>query len=66
MPTSDIHDELEEHDRLYLDKLRLAVGILLEAAEEPGSMSDALQAELFAYKDRLDRSLLLVGDSPHR
>jgi len=60
--SSDIHDGLEGHEHLYLDKLRLSVTVLLEASEEPGSMSDALVSELFAYKDRLDRALLLTPD----
>jgi len=62
MPSAgNIHDDLEGHDRIFLDKLRIAVEVLLEAAQEPGTMSDALESEVFAYQDRLLRALLLRG-----
>lgn len=51
-------DELSRHDRLYLDKLRLAAEVLLEASEEPGSLPDPLVAELFLFKDRIEHALL--------
>lgn len=52
-------DELEEHDRLYLDKLRLAIEVILGAGEDPDTLNDVLQTELFLLLDRVQRALLL-------
>ena len=57
--TNDLHDELEEHDRIYLDKLRLATEVILQAGEDPGTLNDVLQTELFLFLDRVQRALLL-------
>ncbi|MCL2586491.1 MAG: hypothetical protein FWE35_29025 [Streptosporangiales bacterium] len=56
--TSGIHDGLDQHDRIYLDKLRLAIDALLDAAEEPGFLNDVLQAELFLARDKVQWALL--------
>ena len=60
---SDIHDGLDHHDRIYLDKLRLAIDILLEVAEEPGILNDVLQSELFLARDKVQHALLRIDAS---
>lgn len=52
-------DGLKAHDHLYLDKMKLAVDVLLRAGEETTMVNDALQSELFLLRDDLDRALLL-------
>lgn len=52
-------DELPSHDRLYLEKLRLATSVLLQAGEEPGVLPDTFQTELFLFRDRVEVGLLL-------
>ena len=54
-------DELEHHDRVYLDKLRLATDVLMQAAQESDLVPDPLEVELVLLKDRIDRALLSTG-----
>lgn len=54
-PKPVIHD----FERLYLDKLRLAAQVILEAAPELDLVSDPLEAELGIFKDRVEFLLLL-------
>lgn len=49
----------KEHDRIYLEKLRLAAIVILDLADEEGVINDAFQAELFLFRDRIERELLL-------
>lgn len=51
-------DALESHDRIYLDRLRLAVNVLLRAAEETDLVNDALESELLLARETLERALL--------
>lgn len=55
-------DELETCDRIYLEKLRLATTVILRLAEDPGTIPDTLEAELYLFRDRVDRALLLNPD----
>lgn len=54
-----IHDELAENDRIYLEKLRLATNVLLQVGEDQGVLNDVIQTELFIFRDRIERALLL-------
>lgn len=60
---SDHHDVLEEIDSVYLGKLRLAIDILLRVGKDPGALPNVLESELFLYRDRCERALLLAGES---
>lgn len=51
-------DPLNSRDRIYLEKLRLAVEVLLREAEDPGGTPDTLESELYIYRDRVDHVLL--------
>lgn len=51
-------DETEGRDRVYLEKLRLAIEVILRVGEDPGALPNALESELFVYRDRVDRALL--------
>jgi hypothetical protein len=57
--TTGVHDELEEHDLVYLEKLRLAADVILQVGEDPGALPDTFQTELYLFKDRVERALLL-------
>jgi hypothetical protein len=50
-------DGLFAFERTYLEKLRLACGVLLETAEDI-ILTDSVESELYALKDRLERALL--------
>lgn len=54
-----VRDELEIHDRIYLEKLRLAANVILQLAEDPGGIPETLETELYLFRDRVDRALLL-------
>jgi hypothetical protein len=56
-------DHLNSRDRIYLEKLRLAVEVLLREAEDPGGIPDTLESELYIYRDQVDR--VLLGPDPH-
>lgn len=66
MTTPDVHDELEVHDRIFLEKLRLAADVILSLGDDAEILPDPFQAELYIFRDRVERSLLLqpsaVGD----
>lgn len=57
-------DELNHHDRVYLEKLRLATNVLLQHGEDPGVLSDILHTELFIFRDRIELALLLPKAAP--
>jgi hypothetical protein len=48
-----------EFDRIYLEKLRLAAQVLLEAAPDESFIPDPLEVELGIFKDRVELMLLL-------
>lgn len=50
-PENSAHD----FERVYVGKMRLAVEVLLDCADD---LSDGLQVELHALKDKLDHGLL--------
>ena len=54
-----------EFERIYLEKLRLAAQVLLEAAPDLSLVSDPLEVELGIFKDRVEFMLLLpeAGES---
>ncbi len=50
---------IHEFERTYLEKLRLAAQVILEAAPDLSFFSDPLEVELGIFKDRLEFELLL-------
>jgi hypothetical protein len=62
MPVS-VNDEIDTRDRIYLEKLRLATDVLLQAGEEKDVLNDLMQTELFLLRDRVERALLLPEDA---
>lgn len=58
--TTVVRDELEEHDLIYLEKLRLATDVILQVGEDPGALPDTFLVELYLFKDRVERALLLT------
>lgn len=60
MTSTSVRDGLGDHERVYLEKQRLAAGIILELAED-GQIPDTLETELYIFRDRVDRALLLLG-----
>jgi hypothetical protein len=57
------HNEFEDHDRVYLERQRLAASIILELVED-AMIPDTLATELYIFRDRVDRALLLPGAAP--
>lgn len=51
--------EFAAMDRVYLEKLRLAVEVILRVGEDPDMLPATLESELFLFRDRVDRALLL-------
>lgn len=56
-------DSFAKHDRVFLEKLRLATTTLLDLAEDPGVVNGVLESELTLFLDRVDRALLLPADA---
>lgn len=54
-----MRDDLETLDRVFLEKLGLAVKIILDVGKDPGGLPASLESELFVFKDRVDRAILL-------
>jgi hypothetical protein len=50
---------IHEFERTYLEKLRLAAQVILEAAPDGSLVSDPLEVELGIFKDRVEFMLLL-------
>jgi hypothetical protein len=48
-----------QFERTYLEKLRLAVDVILAAAPDGRLVSDPLEVELGFFKDRVEFALLL-------
>lgn len=57
-PLIATRDALDDIDRVFLEKLRLAVRVIQELGEDPGVLNAALEAELALLKDRIERALL--------
>ena len=51
-------DALEDNDRVYLEKLRLAAAVILELGHDD-AIPEGLEAELWVFRDRVERALLL-------
>lgn len=58
-------DGLAGHDRVYLERLRLATDILLSAAEEHGFLNDIIESELVLVREKLECALLLDPNIQH-
>lgn len=57
---TDTRDGLAGHDRVYLEKLRLATQVLLAASEEESAfLNDVIESELVLVRDEIERALLL-------
>jgi len=56
---SESRDELEGYDQVHLEKVVLAVDILLRLAEESDAVPNAFEGDLWSLKDRVERALLL-------
>jgi hypothetical protein len=61
---------MHEFERTYLEKLRLAAQVILEAAPDLSLVPDPLEVELGIFKDRVEFVLLLpeaaAGELPWR
>jgi hypothetical protein len=61
---------IHEFERTYLERLRLAAQVILEAAPDLALLSDPLEVELGIFKDRVEFLLLLpeaaIGELPWR
>lgn len=55
-----MRDNLEDQDRVFLEKLRLAATVILDLGEDPDTLPDPLQSELFIFRERVDRVLLMA------
>lgn len=58
--TGTVHDGLENNDRVFLEKLRLAADVILQLGEDPEVLPNPLQSELFLFKERVERVLLAL------
>lgn len=65
MTDTTARDQLDGHDRVYLEKLRLAADVILELGEE-NLINDILATELHLFRDRVDRALLLPASAALR
>ena len=54
------HDALADYERTSLDRLKLAADVILAESDSP-AVTDALEAELTIFRDRVERALLLPG-----
>lgn len=59
MTDDTVHDNLENNDRVFLERLRLAAEVILQLGEDPGVLPNPLQSELFLFKERVERILLM-------
>lgn len=53
------NDKLDDLDRVFLEKLRLAATAILDLGKDDGVINNALESELHLFRDRVDRALLL-------
>ncbi len=54
-------DTATDRERTHLTRLKLAADVLLS---ESDTISDALEAELCVYRDRVEQALLSLPDEP--
>lgn len=59
--TATVHDDFEDHDRIYLEKLQLAEDIL--QLGEDSIILGSLETELWIFRDRGERALLQSPES---
>ena len=52
---------LNQDERIFLEKLRLAAQVILDAAPDLDFISDPLESEAAILKDRIEFMLLLPG-----
>ena len=52
------HDALADHERASLERLKLAADVILAESDSP-AVTDALEAELAIFRDRIERALLM-------
>jgi hypothetical protein len=55
--------DLPDFERTYLERLRLAVQVILDAAPDLELVTDPLEVELQIFKERVEFLLLLPEDS---
>lgn len=53
-----VTDKVESFDRIFLEKIQLATNVLIELGED-GVLNNSFETELFLFKDRIERALLL-------
>lgn len=58
-----LHDGLDDCDRVFLEKLLLATDVLLRLGEDTGTIPASFESELWIFRERVERSLLLVPGS---
>lgn len=58
-------DALKNRDVVYLAKLKLAIGILLELGEDD-TINNIFESELWAFQDRVDHALLTFPGGPEK
>lgn len=58
-PTLHLHD----FEQVYLERLRLAAQVILDAAPDLGLVTGPLEAELVIFKERVELLLLLPEDA---
>jgi len=63
--TAIAHDDLEDYDRIYLEKLRLAADVILQLGKDQEAIPVTLEVELWTFRDRVERALLMVP-APYR
>jgi len=54
------HDSLADYERASLERLKLAADVIL-AESDSHAVTDALEAELTIFRDRIERALLMPG-----
>lgn len=52
---------LHDFERPFLEKLRLAAVVILEAASDLDFVTSPFEVELYTFKDRVEQMLLLPG-----
>ena len=61
MEQQDARLSLHDVERVYLERLKLAAQVILDAAPELELVTDPLQGELVIFKERVEYLLLLPG-----
>lgn len=52
---------LDDHDHVFLERLHLAVSVILELGEDDALLNSALETDLVLLKDKVERALLAKG-----